>query len=291
MNSKWEEGTPAPVGRSGHTAVWLNGLVYVGGGYESGIMKASYTIDRYNPVSNQWNSSVNVPYGFFAMTTIDNKLVIAGGQGSFFIKTNKIITLEAGQLRNYTKMIIARTWATAAGYQGMLIITGGKDDKGNILSSTELFDCKNGQWHNCSDLPMPHYSLRSIIVDNILYLLGGFNKHSPSSEVFTSPLDTLSTHQLMWNTHQDTPWCASTPVSINGTHLLIVGGYKNGKYTSDIHKLNKVSHSWEAIGHIPSARRLSAAVSTVDNRVIVIGGANKKGEVTNTVWIGSCEPQ
>ena len=113
-------------------------------------------------------------------------------------------------------MTTARSWATAAGYQGMLIITGGKDDKGNILSSTELFDSKNGQWHNCSDLPMPHYSLRSVIVDNILYLLGGFNKHSPSSEVFTAPLDTLSTHQLMWNTHQDTPWCASTPVSVNG---------------------------------------------------------------------------
>ena len=62
-------------------------------------------------------------------------------------------------------------------------------------------------------------------------------------------------------------------------------------HTSDVYKLNKVSHSWEAIGHIPSARSSSAAVSTADNRVIVIGGWNDKGEYTNTVWIGSCEPQ
>ena len=87
----------------------------------------------------------------------------------------------------------------------------------------------------------------------------------------------------------------SAPVSVNGTHLLIIGGYRHtgGKatFTSDIHKLNKVSHSWEAIGHIPSARCESAAVSTADNRVIVIGGGNDKYEDTNTVWIGSCEPQ
>ena len=193
-------------------------------------------------------------------------------------------------------MITARSHATAAGHQGMLIITGGVDDKGKILSSTELFDSNNGQWYKCSDLPQPHYWLQSVIVDNILYLLSGIDEgYRDSTVVFTAPLDTLSIHQLKWNTHQDTPCDASAPVSVNGTHLLIVGGHKStgGKdtVTSDIHKLNKVSHSWEAIGHIPSARSGPAAVSTADNRVIVIGGVNNKDDTTNVEWIGSCEPQ
>ena len=105
-----------------------------------------------------------------------------------------------------------------------------------------------------------------MIVDNILYLLGGVNKDDASPAVFTAPLDTLSTHQLKWNTLQDTPWCASAPVSVYGTHLLIVGGIKKigseFTLTSDVYKLNKVNHSWEAIGHIPSARDSSAAVSS-----------------------------
>ena len=135
-----------------------------------------------------------------------------------------------------------------------------------------------------------------MIVDNILYLLGGVNKDGePSPAVFTAPLDTLSRHQLKWSTNQDTPWCGSAPVSINGTHLLIVGGSKKIENeftrTSNIYKLNKNMHSWEAIGHIPSARNATAAVSTADNRVIVIGGWNVKEVRTNTVWIGSCEPQ
>ena len=278
------------MGRYSHTAVWLNGLVYVGGNYEHGY-NLSYIINCYDPVNNLWSSSIKTPYHDFAMATLNNKLVTAGGEDRSDKRTNQILIMDADQLKNYTKMITARSWATAAGHQGMLIITGGYDDKFKILSSTELFDSNNGQWYKCNDIPQPHLSLKSVIVDNILYLLGGTNKdHYISTAVFTAPLDTLSTHQLKWNTHQDTPWGQSAPVSVNGTHLLIVGGAW-GTLTSDIHKLNKVSHSWEAIGHIPSARSRSATVSTADNRVIVIGGLNDKGLATNTVWIGSCEPQ
>jgi len=284
------------VGHCGNTAVWLNGLVYVGGGYEAGL-KESYTINCYDPVNNLWSSyPINTPYCYFAMTTLNNNLLIAGGWDKYYKITNQILTMDAGQLNNYTKMTTARSRATTVGHQGMLIITGGWGDKGKILCSTELFDAINKQWYICSDLPQPHYYLQSVIIDNILYLLGGKNKdykHSPS--VFTAPLDTLSSHLLMWNTHQDTPWYGSVPVSVQGTHLLIVGGVKKIGYvftrTSDIYKLNKVSHSWEAIGHIPSTRSSPVAVSTADNRIIVIGGLNDKREHTNTVWIGSCEPQ
>ena len=289
MNIKWEEGVPAPVGRADHTAVWLNGLVYVGGGYEAGV--GSYTINCYDPIKNSWISTINTPYCLFAMTKLNNKLLIAGGWDKSHTVTDQVLTTDDGQLKNYTKMTTARSRTTAAGHQGMLIITGGWDDKYKTLSSTELFDSTNGQWYTCSDLPKPYYGLRSVIVDNILYLLGGYNEDQHSPVVFTAPLDNLSRHQLKWNTHQDTPWYQSTPLSINGTQLLLVGGRKWSTYTSDVHKLNKVSHIWEAIGNIPSARYSSAAVSTADNRVIVIGGYNDKGKKTNTVWIGSCEPQ
>ena len=146
MNIKWEEGAPVPVGPAEHTAVWLNGLVYVGGGFETG-WKSSYTINCYDPVNNSWSSPINTPYCEFAMTTLNNKLLIAGGEDKSYKITNQILTMDAGQLKNYTKMITVRSHATATGHQGMLIITGGMDDKDKILSSTELFDSSNGQWY------------------------------------------------------------------------------------------------------------------------------------------------
>ena len=266
----------------------------MGGGYEPGL-RSSCIINCYDPVNNSWSSPIDTSYSLFAMTTLNSRLIIAGGRDKYYKKTNQISTMDSSEFKNYTKMTTVRSDAVAAGHQGMLIITGGYDDKNNRLSSTELFDSKYGQWYKCTDVPKSHYCLQSVIVDNILYLLGGFNKDGDSPAVFTAPLDDLSRHQLKWSTNQDTPWCCSAPVSVNGTYLLIIGGNKKignkYPYTSDIYKLNKVAHSWEAIGHVPSARNATAAVSTADNRVIVIGGIDDKGVVTNTVWIGSCEPQ
>ena len=190
-------------------------------------------------------------------------------------------------------MITARTHATAAGYREMIVITGGRDIYDVTLLSTEVLDSNTGQSYICADLPKPHYWLKSVIVDNILYLLGGHNHYGkPSSMVFTAALDILSKHcQLKWNICQDSPRCRSAPVSIDGT-LLILGGSKERKITSDVYNLSKASHSWEAIGlKIPSARDSAAAVSTADNKIIVIGGLTNRGEVTDIVWVGSCEPR
>ena len=189
-------------------------------------------------------------------------------------------------------MITARSQATAVGHQGMLITTGGADALGKILSSTELFNSKSGQWYYCNNLPQPCF--QSVIVDNVLYLLGGFNKYGePSQSVYTASIDdALSGYQLQWNFYQDAPWYRTTPVSIHGKHLLLIGGKNKGcTATSNIYKLNKTNHIWEPIGQIPSASDGLAAVSITGNKIIVIGGWNDRRGICNTVWMGLCDPQ
>ena len=291
MNIKWKEGAPAPVGYLRHTAVWLNGLVYVGGGIETG-WELSFTINCYDPLNNSWGSPIKTPYCNFVLVVLNNNLLTAGGEGRIR-KTNEVLKLHNGQLKEYTQMFTARTSATAAGYLGVLIIAGGVDNKCNILSTTELFDSNNGQWYNCNDLPQPHFRLQSVIVDNTLYMIGGANKNDDATlTVFTAVLDTLSNHQLIWNVYKNTPWYRSAPVSVQNTHLLLIGGRNHGYVTySDVYKLNNARYNWEIMGNIPSARDSLAAVSTTDNRIIVIGGWNQWEDITNSVWIGSYESQ
>ena len=297
VNIKWEEGAPAPVNFAGHSAVWLNGLIYVGGGNENE-RRGLYAIHRYDPLDNLWSLPINTPYTSFAMTTLNNRLLIAGGWDKSGKTTNQILTLDAGQLKNYTKMTIARSYATATGHEGMLVIVGGIDFREKVLSSTELFNSHTRQWCICNNLPIPHFWMKSVVIDDVLYLLGGYiNEKDSSSAVFTAQLDSLSRHELTWKPQQNTPWCWSAPVNnIQGKHLLLVGGIYINKIgqsilSSHVFKLSKISHAWEIIGHTPFTIESSAAVSTDDNRIILVGGMNEKGKCINTVWIGSCEPQ
>ena len=294
---KWKDLAPLPVGLSSHIAVLLGGVVYVGGGHElkkTYFVKkvvGSYRLDVYNLTTNQWSSSpITTPYYRFGMTALGDKLVTAGGVTKNEEVVKKVLVLNAGQWKDYSEMPTARYSPTAVGYHSMLIVVGGGikvEGRWTMVSTTELLDTMNGCWYTCNDLPLPHRQLKAAIVNDKLYLLGGFDKDlKPSPQVFVSSLDTLSTHQLNWQSAPDTPWCRSTPVVLYN-NLLIVGGEQQA-CTSEVNIFNPSTGQWKHFTNIPAVRSASAVVG-MSNNIIVIGGKPNSDEYSNTVWIGVFE--
>ena len=285
-----------PVKRAYHTTVWLNELVYLGGGYEPnkcGHMHGSHRIDIYNPVENSWGSPISSPQSLFAMTVVDEHLVIAGGEDKTSKISDKLLVMDDDQLNEYATLKVPRKLATAFGHEKMLIVVGGEDERHMRLSTTELLDINTKQWYVCNDLPQPHYCLRSVVLDNTVYLLGGLDQDGNYSPVvFAASLEILCSHQLKWTSSINTPWCSSTPLCISHSRLVVVGGVKEtnettknkDKLTTNIFHLNKPNHIWEAIGDIPLTRHASAAVS-LENGIIIFGGNNTTRECTDNVWI------
>ncbi|XP_065905003.1 uncharacterized protein [Dysidea avara] len=301
VSIKWREGTPAPENQAYHTAVFHEGNIYVGGGINQQKGDPSFKIEVYNPEKDMWGASIDLSRCWFALTTLNNRLVIAGGQTSGLKVTKKIFLLESYRLKLYcTKMTKPRFKASAVGHQGTLIIVGGLTEGKKcyeIIPSTELFDSINKQWYTTDQLPLPQYGLRSVIADNVLYLLGGIDQDGKASPaVFTASLDTLFSFQLKWISHQDFLWLRSAPVSMQGRQVLVMGGTKLedsgvSTSTSDIHMFNKISDKWDVIGQMPFERRDPAVVGLPSNKIVVIGGLNYKDKVTDGVWVGSCRPQ
>ena len=296
---KWEELAPLPVGLNAHTAVLLGGSVYVGGGVEGRSSKDrqhNYRLDVYNLTTNHWSPSpITTPYCWFAMTVLDDKLVTAGGITKNDEDVKKVLVLNAGQWNDYSEMPTARCQATAVGYHSMLIVAGGQikvEGKCTRVSTTELLDTTNGYWYTCNNLPSPHQQMKAAIVNDKLYLLGGYtsykNDFKPSPQVFVASLDTLSTHQLNWQSAPNTPWCTSAPVVLYNKFLLTVGGRQPSDSTSQTNEvlaLNPSTGQWRHVATIPAARSFPAVVS-MDDKMIVIGGmTNKNTEYSKTVWI------
>jgi len=298
---KWKEVVPLPVRRSAHTAVLLHGLVYVGGGSEGrsasdGDYKDCYRLDVYNLTTNRWNPSpITTPHCWFAMTVLDDKLIIAGGKTKSGKVTDKILVLDKGEWKDFSKMPTVKASAVAVGYQSFLIVVGGNvivKRKWFALTTTELLDTTNGFWHTCDDLPLPYLQLKAAVVNNTLYLLGGKSIKS-SLQVFTASLDNLSSHQLKWQSLPDTPWCFSTPVVLHNKFLLTVGGRQPSDMTSQTREVcafNPSTGSWKQIANIPAARSFPAVVGVTDGKIILLGGmTNTQQEFSCDAWIGVFE--
>ena len=292
---KWEEQAPLPVGHSGHTAVLLDESIYVGGGYEgtsSDDKQHSYRLDVYNLTTNKWSPSpITTPYSWFAMTILDDKLVIAGGATKCDEVVKKVLFLKAEQWKDYSEMLTARYGATAVGYHSLLILIGGGnkvDDKWTRVSNTELLDATNGCWYTCNNLPSPHQQMKAVIMNDQLYLFDGFDRDLKlSPQVFVASLDSLSTHQLNWQAAPNTRCSRSSPVVLYNKFLLTVGGWQQS-YTSEVNIFNSSTGQWKHFTNIPAARSGAAVVGVADG-MIVIGGVTNDTKYSNTVWIGMFE--
>ena len=291
VKMKWEKAAPTPVGRYGHSAVILNGLVYVGSGVETG-GNVSFVIDVYNPNEDKWGTPIDAPRCGFGMTALNNKLVIVGGKNKKGDTSKTVRSLEkSNQWEEVTSMPTARYNCTAVGYNAMLLVIGGMSSDDVALATVELFDTKKDRWYTCDDLPKPHSFLQPLVVKNTLYLLGGHHQE-PSPAVFTAPLNTTARHRLRCNYYKTpTPFVGSAAAVIAGKFVITIGG--EVKIRTDISEcsevcaLNVSSGTWEAIGQLPAGRCVAAATSLTDDLVILIGGRTYKEQHSKTVLVGS----
>ena len=287
INIKWEEGAPLPVAISSLTTVLFNGAIYVGGGICDDKQGRS-RIQIYHPNTNKWGDAINTPNtACFAMTVLEDKLIIVGGISRVTTKvTNKLLVLEHGRWEDYAQMPTARMYTSIVSHRSMMIVMGGMNATYDVLSTTELLDSTTGQWFTCDDLPQPLIFLQSVIVSDILYILGGGNDDNMESKaVYTAPLDALSSHHLKWQQLVDTPLSGSAAVSLNNKYLLAVGG-GSMRNTVCVLKRENSSTSWKSIGSLPNIHYYTSAVSLA-NQIIVIGGVNDKKCRHKTVTIGT----
>ena len=130
--------------------------------------------------------------------------------------------------------------------------------------------------------------MKAAIMNDKLYFLGGYDKdRKPSSQVFVASLDTLSTHQLNWQSAPNTPWYSSAPVVLYNKFLLTVGGRQQSR-TSEVHIFNPSTGQWKHLTNIPAARSGAKVVCVADS-ILVIGGMTNENRYSKTIWIGVFE--
>ncbi len=257
-------------------SVVIGDTVYVGGGGggDAGndciVMKLKH---------NHWTKLPEYTAKWFAMTLLANQLVLVGGLTRNVKRTNQLSVFKSGEWTHpYPPMNIVRHSSTAVSFNNHIIVAGGYD-KGPT-SSVEVLDVASRRWYIAQSLPNPRSDLKSTLIGNTLYLMGGYDHttgatktvhHVDLNELIAKALSNLDTPTL-WQTIEDTPLEYSAPLSI-GRSLLAVGGVDDKRNPSSwIHLYQPDTRRWVKVGDLPTARYNCTCSVLPSGKVIVAGG-------------------
>ncbi len=273
-----------PVAMSGCIqSVQINDTVYVGGGW-TGRDEDDYIVMAYNTLSCQWHTLPPYSTMGFAMTTINNKLVLVGGRNRDSSDSSELGEWQPDSnqwTHPFPPMSTHPRYPSATSYKHWLVVAGGYH--GDCSLTVEVLDVSNMHWSTGPSTPTPWNRMKSTTIGDTWYLMGGCfgNLCLSSPAVYSVSLEALVSHSSsdssnIWNKLPSLNCTLSCPLNIGGS-LLAVGGedMKSKKPVSTIRRYVPETNTWVHAGQLPHAVYHCTCIMTSD-KVHVMGGDDGK---------------
>ena len=288
----WRHGPDIPFSMHNYIqSVEVEGTVYVGGGW-TGREEDRHTVMAYNPQSCNWHALPSYSATWFAMTTINNKLVLVGGyhNQSTVDRLGMWQTDNNRWTRPFPPMPTPRYCPSATSYKHWLVVAGGYSSVS--LSTVEVLDVHNKQWSTGPSTPAPLSSMMSTKIGDTWYLMGGMYGGMKTVNVYSASLDSLVSQLMPNNLSKNAVWnkisvhkhFTSSPLNIGGT-LLAAGGGPNHttSVSSIIHRYVPETEEWVVAGDLPCAL-CTCTCTVIADRLYVFGGHDGRKGVSSTYF-------
>ena len=292
---EWQECQQLPAGMKDATAVWHGDNLYVGGGWWTGIINRDYArLHVYSPTTDSWGTSIDTPVRLFGLTTYHSQPVLVGGLNVETAEcTNKLWTLsEHGQWQEtLPPMRTKRHSVCSVSYRDHLLVAGGLASTDGMLNVVEVFN--GSHWSLAQPLPMSYRDLKSAILDQHWYLMGGNGPHGNNKKaVHYASLDSLlascqpsetSQPSSVWKRLTDAPYPLSS-TAVFGGRLVAVGGGEVSSLSSSIYAYSFQTNSWIHVGDMPFAASNICSVVLPTGELMVMGGYGWLTECKKNLW-------
>lgn len=290
----WTAGPTTPAAKGYSSTAAYNGYVYVMGGFPG-----SATVVYYAPLNSDgsvgtWTSSGNTlpgsgSYGAAAVVHGGYIYVIGGYAGGHLDTVYYAPLNPDGSVGNWTanglnlpESLIDLNASVNGDY---LYVTGGNDGSGEVDSVYYAHfnpDGSVGNWTSTSNtLPVAESAGESVVYNNYLYVVGGWNVGVAQSVVQYAPLNSDGSVGTWTIASNNMPNGLVLPsvVAYNG-YLFVFGGFDGGPndevYSAPFNSDGSVG-TWTTSPNSLPTTRYGAATSTYNGFVYVVGGYSSNG--------------
>ena len=153
---------------------------------------------------------------------------------------------------------------------GLVLVAGGRNDGGGILSRAELYDPNAGTWADTGYLNQDRSSFAAVLLPNgKVLVVGGYSSNGDisSAEIY-DPVTAVWTNAAPMNYTADSQTATLLP---NGK-VLVAGGSFNGGVLTNAILYNPTNNTWTNTSPLNVARAAHVATLLPNGKVLVVGG-------------------
>ena len=263
-------------------SVVVEGTVYVGG-------YPGYTVMTYDISTGKWAALPRYRASGYAMAAINNQLVLVGGSqyDGDVIKVLGVWNVDNKQWTHpYPEMLTERSDCSAAVYKEWLVVAGGESTYFEDISSVEVMNTNSKQWYAGPPTPTPWSFMRTAVVGDTCYFMGGVIDRCSTDKVYTVSFSALTSGLTskeprkngspMWNEISGLQLKYSTPLSISGSLVTVGGRDKSHKTMTTVHLYQPDTGKWVEVGDLPSPRHDCICAMITDKEILVAGGFDRR---------------
>jgi N-acetylneuraminic acid mutarotase len=276
-----------PTARTVAGAGVINRTVYVIGGfsYAAGVPVTLTSVEAFDPVSNTWTMRAPMPtaHGYLAAGVANGILYAVGGQfdpagTSVILNSVEAYDPLSDTWTTKTPMPTARRGVAIGVVGGILYAVGGELSPAGsrtMSHAVEAYDPASNSWSTRAPMPTARDALSVVVVDDVLYAIGGFDglAYLRTVEAYDPSTDSWTTRAPM-----PTKRAIAAALALNN-RVYVVGGY-TGITSRTVEMYDPATDRWTTKAPMPSAR--AGLVGGVVNGILYAVG----GEVEN----GSAPP-
>ncbi|ORA08385.1 serine/threonine-protein kinase [Mycobacterium arosiense] len=272
---KWQPITNARIARQAAATTQADGTIWIFGGLGSNHAPVA-NHEGYDPVIDGWKSGDDLPVPVqhaMAVTWRGNPIVLGGWRaaGAQRVASDQIWRVVNSHWVELPHLLQPRAAAAASVVGDRIIVTGGVDANGALLSTTEVFD--GNSWTLGTPIPTPRQMLAAASDGKLVYAVGG--------STGTTDLATVEAYDptaKRWTRLPDLPQPrGDLGAAIADRRLVAVGGQSAGQVLKSVSVFDLTTNAWAGLPDMAIARH-GMAVDAVGEAVFAIGGSSEVGD-------------